>query len=286
MKVAVTGATGFIGRHVIQELKRRALVPLLVGRKPPTGELASERFVAIDVQEPSVDAFERMDRPDLLIHLAWDGLPHYHSLHHFEEQLPVQYRFLRSVIDAGLGALLVTGTCLEYGMQSGPLGEQLPAQPTTAYGLAKNILRCQLQQLQQVKSFKLTWARLFYTFGPGQAEGSLLSQLMRAVAQGQPVFNMSAGEQLRDYLPVAEVARSLVTLGLAASNAGIVNVCSGNPTSVRRLVEEWITQNRWPIALNLGHHSYPDYEPLAFWGDPRKLQACIVTPSEQRGPSK
>jgi dTDP-6-deoxy-L-talose 4-dehydrogenase (NAD+) len=56
---------------------------------------------------------------DVLLHLAWDGLPNYRSLRHFEQELPAQYAFLRSVIAAGLKSLMVTGTCFEYGMQSG-----------------------------------------------------------------------------------------------------------------------------------------------------------------------
>ena len=82
---------------------------------------------------------------------------------------------------------------------------------------------------------------------------------------------MSGGEQLRDYLPVEEVARHLVSLALDAGGHGVVNVCSGTPISIRSLVEGWIAQNGWSIGLNRGHYPYLDYEPMAFWGDRRKL---------------
>jgi dTDP-6-deoxy-L-talose 4-dehydrogenase (NAD+) len=86
---------------------------------------------------------------------------------------------------------------------------------------------------------------------------------------------MSGGEQLRDYLPVVEVARLLVSLALNGRDNGIINICSGEPISVRRLVESWIAANGWSIELNLGHYPYPTFEPMAFWGDRRKLAACI-----------
>jgi dTDP-6-deoxy-L-talose 4-dehydrogenase (NAD+) len=40
-------------------------------------------------------------------------------------------------------------------------------------------------------------------------------------------------------------------------------------------VEGWIAENGWEIALNLGHYPYPDYEPMAFWGDRDRLDAIL-----------
>lgn len=228
-----------------------------------------------DLHNAPSNAFELMGCPDVLIHLAWDGLPNYKSLHHFETELPAQFRFLKGLIEAGLPALVVAGTCFEYGMQSGPLSENMEAHPSNPYGFAKDMLRRQLGYLKEIKPFALTWARLFYLYGEGQAENSLLPQLKKAVEQGDKVFNMSGGEQLRDYLPVAEVARRLVSLALTRKDVGAVNVCSGQPISIRRLVEGWIKDNGWSISLNLGYYPYPDYEPMAFWGDAQKFCSII-----------
>jgi dTDP-6-deoxy-L-talose 4-dehydrogenase (NAD+) len=229
----------------------------------------------MDLRDPSANVFDLLDRPDALIHLAWTGLPNYKSLHHFEEELPAQYRFLKNLVESGLQNLVVTGTCFEYGMQSGLLNEDLPTRPSNPYGFAKDVLRRQLEYLQQVQPFNLTWARLFYLYGEGQAENSLLPQLRKAVEQGHKVFNMSGGEQLRDYLPVAEIGKHLVSLAMMDQDHGIVNICSGNPISVRNRVEGWIKENGWFIDLNLGYYPYADYEPMAFWGDRKKLDRCL-----------
>jgi dTDP-6-deoxy-L-talose 4-dehydrogenase (NAD+) len=229
--------------------------------------------VQLDLHDAPANAFELMGRPDALIHLAWSGLPNYKSLHHFEHELPAQYHFLKNLVESGLQSLVVAGTCFEYGMQSGALSEDIAPQPSNPYGFAKDALRCQLEYLKSTHPFQLTWARLFYLYGEGQAESSLFPQLRQAAERGDPVFNMSGGEQLRDYLPVTEVARHLVSLALAKRDMGAVNVCSGAPISVRKLVEGWIKENGWSIALNLGHYPYPDYEPMAFWGDRRKLDS-------------
>jgi dTDP-6-deoxy-L-talose 4-dehydrogenase (NAD+) len=86
---------------------------------------------------------------------------------------------------------------------------------------------------------------------------------------------MSGGEQLRDYLPVQQVAKYLVALAMTKKDHGIVNVCAGKPISVRKLVENWIKENGWSIDINLEYYPYPDYEPMAFWGDRQRLEKCL-----------
>lgn len=160
-------------------------------------------------------------------------------------------------------------------MQSGELTENLMPLPCTPYGHAKDALRRQLEFLQEKHPFALTWTRLFYIYGEGQGESPLLSQLKEAVTHGKSVFNMSGGEQLRDYLPVTEVATILVDLALRQKNIGVVNVCSGKPISILNLVKKWLKENGWTIDLNLGYYPYPDYEPMAFWGSRLRLNTIL-----------
>lgn len=277
MKVVVTGASGFIGRHVLAELGKHEVDLVAVTRDSARlHDLdKSVRVVEIDIASPAPDYFEQLGCPDVLIHLAWDGLPNYKSLHHYETELPRQYQFLKTMVEAGLQSLLVTGTCFEYGMQSGALTAGMPTKPNNPYGYAKDALRQQLEYLKLTRSFNLTWGRLFYMYGEGQPNTSLYPKLKEAALRGDKVFNMSGGEQLRDYLPVNEVARQIVQLAMTRRDMGTINICSGNPISVRRLVEQWLRENNWKIELNLGYHPYPDYEPMAFWGNRTRLDTTL-----------
>lgn len=277
MKIAVTGATGFIGQHVLVQLARFPVEVTAITRQtqPDLPKLPNVRTVQLDLRDASPDSFGITGNPDVLIHLAWDGLTDYKSRHHMEQELPMHYRFLHFMVEAGLHSVFASGTCFEYGMQSGPLNEDMETLPENSYGLAKDTLRRQLEDLQETSPFVLTWGRLFYLFGDGQSERSLQPQLKRAVARGDTVFNMSGGEQIRDYLPVKTAAEYIVQLAMKQENMGVVNICSGRPVSVCKLVQSWIREIDYSIRLNPGYYPYPDYEPMSFWGDRQKLDRCL-----------
>lgn len=272
-RVLVTGATGFIGCHVISKLLDEGHEVIAISRdlKKLDGLKRVTRKMEMDISKAPEDAYLTLGSPEVVIHLAWDGLPNYGSLHHFEQEVPRHYAFLKILIEAGLPSLIVTGTCSEYGMQSGSLSEDMPVLPVTPYGFAKDMLRRQLEYLQKRRPFGLTWCRLFYMYGEGQSADSLYSQLKSAVERKDSTFNMSGGKQLRDYLPVEKVAYYLVALATEKKSVGVINICAGKPISVRKLAEQWMHEYRWKINLNLGHYPYPDYEPMAFWGDATRL---------------
>lgn len=280
MRILVTGANGYVGKHVLRNLLARDCEAVAVVRNLASLDKLQDKFhrltvVKASIENPSSRLYELCGNPDALIHLAWGGLPNYNSLHHYENELPMQYHFLKEMIAQGLPTLTVAGTCFEYGMQSGSLREDLPTNPCNTYGYAKDALHKQINFLRQSNKFNLVWARLFYTYGEGQSATSLVPQLRKAIENGIPEFNMSGGEQLRDFLTVELVAEYLVTLTLKAKDIGTINVCSGVPRSVRSIVEEVVEASHSSIRLNFGCYPYPAYEPMAFWGDDRLLKLTV-----------
>src|SRR3978361_2375905 len=162
MKILVTGATGFIGTHVINELlKSNYQVIATTTRadlKSSIGKL-SYAFLDLNNVKPDEDYFSSLNRPDILIHLAWQGLPNYKSLFHFENNLIAHYSFLKNMVTNGLKKLVVTGTCFEYGMKEGCLSEEMVTDPQNPYALAKDTLRKFLFELQKKHPFDFTWIR-------------------------------------------------------------------------------------------------------------------------------
>jgi len=266
-QVIVSGATGFIGRHLIPLLVEEGYRVIALGRRSPQAAglnwYPHVEFRTIDLI--TQDFNFQPEKGSSLVHLAWAGLPDYKAMSHVEENLPASCRFIKRLVNAGVGNVLVTGTCLEYGLQEGALSPHTVPNPRTPYAIAKNTLRQYLECLQTTQEFSLKWARLFYMHGPGQNPRSILAQLDKAITNGDQIFRMSDGEQLRDYLPVQEVARQLLATLVSGGNM-LTNICSGKPISIRRLVEEQIEERRSDIRIALGHYPYPDYEPMAFWG--------------------
>ena len=272
MKVAVTGGTGFIGNHLIAHLLMEGHDVLVTGineEKAKKYEWYSKvRFVTLNINSTiSEEKLQEIAGCQKLIHLAWSGLPNYKELFHFELNLMPQYNFLKTLVDMGMEDITVAGTCLEYGLQNGCLTVDSPVDPQNSYAIAKDTLRRFLVQLQTKNNFNLKWVRLFYMFGKGQSDKSILSQLDRALDNGDEAFNMSGGEQLRDYLPVEKVAENISKLCIQQYKTGIYNCSSGIPTSVRTLVEAHLKRRNKIIKLNLGFYPYPDFEAMAFWGE-------------------
>lgn len=280
MRVAVTGARGFVGRYVLAELAGRDVdvVAAVRGDAPlPTNSLRL-RVASMDLSDTGPDVYAKLGSPDVLLHLAWNGLPNYQSPHHVDTELPAQIAFLRDCVDAGLKRLVVTGTCFEYGLAEGELSELATAVPHTSYGLAKDRLHSHIQTWRPPADFELAWLRLFYLYGRGQSEKSLYSLFQAALQRGDESFDMSPGDQIRDFLPVEVAARLIVDIALRPGDAGVVNICSGVPVSVRELVQQWIDASGSTMALNLGQLPYSNIEPMAFWGSRTKLDALRGDP--------
>ena len=150
------------------------------------------------------------------------------------------------------------------------MSEEMPANPVTMYGLAKDTLRRSVELLTGNTTVLFNWIRIFYLYGPGQNSTALIPQLENAIRRGEKVFNMSGGAQLRDYLPVEQAASNICKIALQDKIAGIVNCCSGTPVSIKNLVEHRIKELNADIALNPGYYPYSSNEPMAFWGNNSK----------------
>lgn len=274
MKVLVTGATGYIGNYVIEELLKRGIDVIAtstnIEKSKSTNWFNKVQYIPFTFSKNvDINLFEYFNQPDILIHLAWQGLPNYKADFHLTENLLQQKIFLQNLLENGLKNLTVTGTCFEYGMQQGELNETLECKPDNAYAKAKNELRLYLEQL----NINLKWVRLFYMYGKGQNPKSLIAQLDSALVNNDSVFNMSGGEQVRDFLPIEEVAQNIVNIALQSRVTGVINCCSGKPITVKQFVLDYLKEKNKEIKLNLGYYPYPNFEPMSFWGNNNKLKS-------------
>ena len=277
MKVALTGGTGFIGQHVRKLLAKSSHEVLLVvrGQAKIVDLDTREKFIIADISEERNDWFDYLGRPDVLLHLAWGGLPNYLDSYHVDVELPLQKKFLSRVISSGLTNLVVTGTCYEYGLTGGALAESQETNPNTPYGIAKDLLRKELFEIQLRQNFELTWARIFYPYGDGQSEISIYSQLRAAMLNGDQQFKMGSGKQVLDFISVEKVASTLVSLSTRCAGVGVVNIGSGEPQSVLDFVQSQIRALGAQIEPLVGALPDRNFESQAFWADVKKLDELM-----------
>jgi len=273
LPIVVTGATGFVGRHVRSAIAERGLAAALITRRPVVAT-ARENLIALGV-DTRLDRIQPPRLPDhfSLIHLAWEGLPHYGSERHIDEELPAQIDFVASAVRAGARRLVIAGTCFEYGDVAGPVSESFPCCPSTRYGEAKVRLSAECLRLASDHQVELVWLRVFFPYGPGQRADSLYGQLAshHASRHSQP-FELRSPHRALDFIAIDEVAATLVDAALFGSEEPILNVGSGRPRTVYEQACRIVAENQWSVDLRVSQADV-DQPSDGFWADTRRLQS-------------
>lgn len=279
MKILVTGATGFIGHHVVKWLVDHGYTVIATGTSEEKAKqfawFRSVTFIPCDYYAENKDYFEHFEKPDILIHLAWKNVHGVMDRSNIENTLFQELNFYKSFMNGEIKKIVGIGSCYEYGPINGCCYEDIPTNPVNPYAIAKDTLRRYLTLSLAEMNIPFNWIRIFFAYGEGQNEKSLIPQLDSAILRGDKEFPMSGGEQLRDYLPIEKIAEYIGKISMQKNILGVVNCCSGNTISVRRLVEERILEKNAKITLKYGVYPYHQYEGMAFWGDTKKLQNCI-----------
>jgi nucleoside-diphosphate-sugar epimerase len=280
MKVLVTGATGGLGELVVYDLLQRGIRVIATSRDEEKAKKCSFYsqviYKSFEIgSEKDLDLFEYFEKPDLLIHLAWEKLNDYKNEAHLGSILENNKAFLKNLIQNGLKDVTVVGTCYEYGLQEGELKEEMPSKPVLAYPEGKNVLREYLEQLKFNYTFSLKWARVFYVFGTIKGRKNLYTLLLSAIENNEKTFNMSGGEQVRDFLSPTEIAKNLVAIALQKKEEGIINCCSGKPVKLKQVVNDFLLSKNYQLEINYGFYPYLDYEPMVSWGANRILMRIL-----------
>ncbi len=271
MKVLITGATGFIGRKIVETLKAENIeILVLIRTSASEYKIANPELHVIESSIENISEDKLLDlKIDTIIHFAWANVSKVMLESHITEELASQKQFLLKAMNCGVKKIIISGSCFEYGKINGALDvNKIIPEPNTCYGIAKNNLRIWLEDyVKEMPDIAVAWMRIFYAYGEGQHERSLYAQLIKSIENDEKTFNMSRGFQIRDFISVDEIALAVLN-NLMNLKPGfkLLNICSGNPVSVRELVEDILRKNNAEMQLNLGFYPIPDYEPLAFWG--------------------
>jgi nucleoside-diphosphate-sugar epimerase len=246
MKLFVTGGTGFIGSHFIKQalsaghdivaLRRPGAALKIQLEKEPT-------WIEGNLNDDWGKVFESCDA---LVHLAAQGVSPQPT--NWNTAIEVNVRqsisLVHLALTSGISSVVACGSCLEYGA-SGERFDYIPVtaplEPTGPYATSKAMFSIALGALARDSDTMIQLLRPFHLYGEGQHESNFWPSLRKAAIAGQD-FPMTSGEQIRDFVPVEDVARQFLKAcsePLVPGNPHIRNIGSGNPQTLRQFAEYW-----------------------------------------------
>ncbi len=238
----VTGAGGFIGRHLVETLLARGSRVVALCRPqsalPQRWRGSIERVDCVDWSGEGIRRALGERSFETLFHLAAYGVVPTDrdnaTMFRINAQLPPE---LVRLCGERKAFLVMTGSSAEYLPPDGrhKLTEQSPLEDRKAYGASKaqgTIAACRMANEIGVK---LRVLRLFNVFGPGEAEHRLLPNLVSGFAANHRIA-LSEGRQVRDFVYVGDVVEALLAASAGPKRipaAEIFNVATGRGHSVR-----------------------------------------------------
>ncbi len=269
-KVLITGASGFTGKVLTNRLCREPdlnVLPLTRSQLDLSNSSAVRNVLA-EIQ------------PNWIFHLAGKLKGSPSELFQANTQNTIH---LLEAAPAGARILLI-GSAAEYGYgtdSAGPIPETFSCRPTGAYGISKYAMTLAGLDFAKTGKVQVNIARTFNLIGPGIPAtlllGALIERVRRAVAQNESTIKVGEVSAERDFIDVRDAAEAYLAIMRSIANAEIFNVCTGQPTRVKDLVEAALKISPKQIQYEVDP-SIAAAGAKSVIGDPSKLRALGFTP--------
>ncbi len=237
-KVLVTGATGLIGKELINPLKQSNfdISAITIDENNPDnginwikGNLFDENFIKFVMQEV---------KPQYLLNMAWCTTGNYLNSDINYKFLDAGINLLKYFKDNGGKRVVFAGTCFEYKFKNEPLKEtdELDSNKTI-YTSCKNKLRETAENFCIKNNINFAYGRIFYVYGRNEDKTRLTGMITDKLSRNEQVI-IKSGNLYKDYMYAKDIAGAFVKL-LDTNINGIVNICTGKAVSIKEFVLEF-----------------------------------------------
>ena len=276
MKVLVTGANGYIGSHVVETLLDHGFG--VIGVDLDNFNIKDKRiiFKPINILEEcdSDDLFDRLECPDICIHLAWRNGFEHNSLNHFND-LSAHFKFIYNLYSHGVKHFAIAGSFREYGNYEGQTFPDLYVKPQSLYSAAKLSLKKALEILFLNSDVCFQWFRPFTIYGDDEKNNSLFSKIIKWESEGKKDFPFVDGEQEYDFIEIHDLAFQIVSIISQVEIQGVIDCCSGVPVKIGDFINSFIEQRSLSIKPIYGAFQRRNYDTNVIYGNPEKINSII-----------
>ncbi|CAG0983488.1 UDP-glucose 4-epimerase [Anaerolineae bacterium] len=281
MKCLVTGATGFVGAHLVRWLiQHECQVAVLIR---PTSNLWRLQDIVLQLHIISGNLFEialsapaiQRFAPEIVFHLGWSAArTKYRDAPVQIQNLCGSLNLLQTARDAGCLCWIGLGSQAEYGRSESIITEDSPTHPETLYGITKLSTALLAQKMCNLFGVRFAWLRLFAVYGPMDDPDYLIPYVIRVLLDsGKP--SLTSGEQQWDYLFVQDAVRAIGQIGMTPTVHGIFNLGSGQAVPVKRIVEHLRERIDSRLQLGFGDKAYDANQTMLLQADVSRLQKAI-----------
>ena len=271
MKIFVTGGTGFIGTHFLRSaLTEGHSVTALrrLGSQPRLALAHEPRWLEVSMDKLEAKHFAGHE---VLVHLAAHSAnAPYDTLENcLHWNVTIAMRMAAKAHKGGISTFLVAGSCFEYGLSGERydfIPTDAPVEPTQSYPISKAAASIAWAGFAREKQASVSILRIFQVYGEGEPSGRLWPSIRAAALSGKD-YALTPGEQVRDFIPVQEVARQFVDALKHSAPPGkpmISHIGTGHPQTVAEFASTIWRESRASGRLLIGQLPYRENEVMRF----------------------
>jgi len=279
MRAFITGGTGFIGKYVVNRLEKEGFNILLLTRASKENIFSIIKSKKVDIVSGDLSDINKWEtklkqfKPDTAIHLAWEGIPDY-GVETSIKNLKYGLNLFKELAELGCKKIICTGSCWEYGQNHGKLSEDSPIRLSNAFAAAKNALHWLGREIAKENNMQFIWTRLFYVYGPGQREKSLIPYIIKCVKEGKKP-EIKTPYARNDFIYVEDVAKAIAAILEKCNQSTVYNIGSGDSTSIQDIIK--IVYSKLNLQYKPKDKVFKSDNPPfdTFWADISKIKKEI-----------